>query len=115
MTSDSFVGFVPNNDAGNSFVSDCQKAFRKTGLVLRRFGRNPNRKQFYPNHPRGAKHQYACNLPVRFATHYALYIYRKECSPSTYKDYKNLLSKAKILVDDVRKLYQSKGLNLNIV
>ena len=114
MTSTSFVGFAPNNDAGNSFISDCQKLIKGTGVVLRKYGRNRNRKQFYASFPKGAKHRYAQNLPLKYATHFGLYVYRDHKKNIDYKTSVAAQDKAKIVVDTVRRIYQLNGVKLNI-
>ena len=125
MTTNAFVGFIPNNEAGNSFLADCQKLLRNSGIVIRRFARNRNRRQFYANYPKGSYHQYRSTLPVKHGTHYGLYLYaskkvkRNLYTTQNYKaDYeahKTALNNSKIVVATVRKIYQLSGVNLNIV
>lgn len=98
--SDNFVGFIPNNEQGNNFLSFARQLFNGTGLVVRPFGRNPNRKQFYKNvkTSRYCKHKYACNLPLKHATHFALYVYKGKKFTG---DYESKLSFAKKAIDNI--------------
>ncbi len=77
---------VPNNIAGNGFIADLRKILKGTGRVQLR-GRNPNRKQFYPEANRvrvynGKAHTrksaFQQDLPLKFASHYAVYIWPKD-------------------------------------
>jgi hypothetical protein len=98
--SDNFVGFVNNDNIGNDFVSAVRSLLRGTGLVIRPFGRNKNRKQFYKNvkTSRFSKHKYACNLPLKHATHYGLYIYK---SKNFNGDYASKLDFAKKAINNI--------------
>lgn len=111
MLSNSFIGFVPNNEAGNSFVSDCRKLLRGTGVGLRVRGRNPNRKQFYTKTGYG-KHPYCQDLPVKYASHYALYV--RDERINSIDDYARLCERAKIVIDTISKIYQLNNIKLNI-
>jgi hypothetical protein len=95
-----FVGFVNNNHTGNDFIAACRNLLRGTGLVVRPFGRNKNRKQFYKNvkTSRFSKHKYACNLPLKHATHYGVYIYK---SKNFNGDYASKLDFAKKAINNI--------------
>ena len=95
-----FVGFINNNDTGNNFLAQCRNLLRGTGLVIRPYGRNKNRKQFYKNVKTSAfcKHKYACNLPLKYATHFGLYIYK---SKNFSGDYLSKLDFAKKAINNI--------------
>ena len=95
-----FVGIVANDNNGNSFLAQCRTLLRGTGLVIRPFGRNKNRKQFYKNVKTSAffKHKYACNLPLKYASHYALYLYK---SKNFNGDYLSKLDFAKKAINNI--------------
>jgi hypothetical protein len=98
--SDNFVGFVANDIDGNDFIGFCRAMLRGTGLVVRPYARNRNRKQFYKNVKTSAfsKHKYACNLPLKYATHYALYIHK---SKNFNGDYLSKLELAKRAISNI--------------
>ena len=114
MLSNSFIGFVPNNEAGNGFVSDCRKLLRGSGVRLRVRGRNPNRKQFYTKTGYG-KHPYCQDLPVKYASHYALYVRTDPQNRTSVDEHYALCDRAKIVIDTINKIYQLNNINLNIV
>ena len=95
--SDNFIGFIPNDEQGSKFLRITRHMLRGTGLVVRPFGRNPNRKQFYKDvkTSRFFKHRYACNLPLKHASHFALYIYKGRGFTG---DYPSKLSFAKTII-----------------
>lgn len=76
MTSTSFVGIVPNSNKGWSYINAVRQHLRGSNIRLKAFGRNKNRKQ-YANNPSMVR-QYRCNLPLKYATHYGLYLYAKD-------------------------------------
>lgn len=115
MTTKPFIGFVPNSEKGNAFLADLRKLFKGTGMRVVRMSRNPNRKQFYSTYKysvgAGIKHPYCQNFPIKFATHYGLYIREKNGNMIYDND---LCIKAKTIYDTLRKIYESHGIDLSI-
>ena len=100
-----FLGFVPNNENGWSFISHIREAIKGTSVRLRPFGRNKNRKQ-HAKTPRD-EYQYRCNLPLKHATHYGLYLYaRKDKADAGH------IAFAKYAADYHRVLYAQKQIDL---
>jgi hypothetical protein len=95
-----FVGFVNNDAQGNDFINTCRAVLRGTGLNIRPFGRNKNRKQFYKDAKtsRYCKHKYACNLPLNRSTHFGLYIYKNK---NFNGDYISALTLAKKVINNI--------------
>ena len=114
-TSKAFIGFVPNTTDGMNFLSDLRKLFKGSGLRVLRYSRNPNRKQFYNKEPYGyrfGKHCYCQNLPLKYATHYGLYV--REVNGRTVRDELNSV-KARTIYDTVRKIYEDNKVDLGVV
>lgn len=114
-TSPSFIGFVPNTSHGTTFLSDLRKVFRGTGMKVIRYARNPNRKQFYQNYiySSGRKHYYCQNLPLQYATHYALYV--RDSKGDTLRGQEVMEIRAKTIFNTVKKIYSLNKINLDIV
>lgn len=74
-TVNNFVGFVPNNKNGWSFINDLRTILNGIGVRLRAYGRNKNRRQHAKTPHEHTK--FRCNLPLKHATHYGLYLYAK--------------------------------------
>ena len=88
MTSTSFVGIVPNTNKGWNYINAVRQHLRGSNIRLKAFGRNKNRQQ-YASNPHQQR-QYRCNLPLKYATHYGLYLYAKDrYVPSTYTEIEN--------------------------
>lgn len=79
----SFAGFILNNKAGRNIIKTVRSLVNKNNVSVRLFARNKNRKQYAKNDFQ--KNLFRQNLPVKFATHYGVYIYNnhkkaKHCS-----------------------------------
>lgn len=114
--SDNFAGHAPNNELGLNFIADCRKVLKGSGFGLTLYARNRDRKQFYQNDrsmTRGGflrKHDYCQNLPMKFATTFALYV--RVAAGTNYGDagYKTKQDKAVGRIEAVRKIYEVHGL-----
>lgn len=105
MTSTSFAGFILNNKAGNSVIKTVRGLVNKNNVSVRLFARNKNRTQYAKNDFQ--KKIFRQNLPVKFATHYGVYIYNnhkkaKHCS-------NNDIVYAKTVFEAVASAYSSLG------
>lgn len=117
--SDSFVGFVLPTKAGKMFMDDVRKVLKNSGFRLTVHGRNPDRKQFYKNEKRllhkyvdcgvervyTPKHQFCQDLPLKFATSYALYLRSINGQMGWDARYNRSLAKAVGMVEALRKVY----------
>ena len=102
-----FLGFVPNNENGWSFITTVREAIKGTSVRLKPFGRNKNRKQHAKNLHQHNK--FRCNLPLKHATHYGLYLYGKNGKAEA-----GHLAFARYVADHHRNLYAQDGLDLSV-
>lgn len=102
-----FLGFVPNNENGWSFITSVREAIKDTSVRLKPFGRNKNRRQHAKNIHERTK--FRCNLPLKHATHYGLYLYAKNGKIAS-----GHLAFAKYVANHHRILYAQDGLDLSV-
>ncbi len=102
-----FLGFVPNNENGWSFITTVREAIKGTSVRLKPFGRNKNRRQHAKTPHQHTK--FRCNLPLKHATHYGLYLYAKNGKVEA-----GHLAFAKYVADHHRILYDQDGLDLSV-
>jgi hypothetical protein len=95
---------VPNNSAGNGFISDLRKILKGVARV-QRYGRLSDRKHLYPSTVGRNERQIYFdrrrvqrNLPIRFSSHYAVYI-----SPIDTKDGARVWG----MVEAIKKIYNN--------
>lgn len=105
MTTSSFAGFVLNNESGHSLINAVRKNIKGKNVVVRLFARNSNRKQYAKN--RVQRMRYRQHLPVKFATHYGVYIYNdhKKATRCTATD----IAYTKGVFDTLLKVYKNGG------
>ena len=102
-----FLGFVPNNKNGWSFITTVREAIKGTSVRLKAFGRNKNRKQHAKN--RYERIQFRCNLPLKHATHYGLYLYAKNDKVDA-----GHLAFAKYVADHNRTVFEQNKISLAV-
>jgi hypothetical protein len=74
--SNHFVGYIPPKE---DTIADLREAVKGTGFRIKLYGRNPNRKQYYPekNRTRNGytfKSSFQQDLPREFSTCLAVYV-----------------------------------------
>ena len=102
-----FLGFVPNNENGWSFINMVREAIKDTSVRLKPFGRNKNRK-IHAKTPRQHT-KFRCNLPHKHATHYGLYLYGRKG-----KVEEGHIAFARYVADHHRILYAQDKLDLSV-